>query len=79
MLEILLRILSAYTQACRVYLSSRVLDAASTEKEKDRQELKVALLAAQESAIVQILLEVCLPLECEKVAYYSFIQYLLVA
>ncbi|CAG5122619.1 unnamed protein product [Candidula unifasciata] len=65
-LEIVLRILSAYTQACRVYLSSHVMDAAVTEKEKDRQELKIALLAAQESAVVQILLEVCLPLESEK-------------
>ncbi|BFZ18552.1 hypothetical protein BsWGS_21591 [Bradybaena similaris] len=65
-LEIVLRILSAYTQACRVYLNSHVMDAAITEKEKDRQELKTALLAAQESAIVQILLEVCLPLDSEK-------------
>uniref|UniRef100_A0A0B7A8V5 Integrator complex subunit 2 n=1 Tax=Arion vulgaris TaxID=1028688 RepID=A0A0B7A8V5_9EUPU len=65
-LEIVLRILSAYTQACRVYLNSHVMDAGITEKEKDRQELKMALLAAQESAIVQILLEVCLPLESEK-------------
>lgn len=65
-LEILLRILSAYTQACRVFLNSHVVDVAATDKEKDRLELKVALLAAQESAIVQILLEVCLPLESEK-------------
>nr|KAI8738299.1 integrator complex subunit 2 [Biomphalaria glabrata] len=65
-LEILLRILSAYTQASRVYLNTHVLDAVETDKEKDRLELKVALLAAQESAIVQILLEVCLPLENEK-------------
>ncbi|KAH9503168.1 Integrator complex subunit 2 [Bulinus truncatus] len=65
-LEILLRILSAYTQASRSYLNAHVLDAVETEKEKDRLELKVALLAAQESAIVQILLEVCLPLESEK-------------
>ncbi|CAL1529921.1 unnamed protein product [Lymnaea stagnalis] len=68
-LEILLRILSAYTQACRVFLNSHVVDVAATDKEKDRLELKVALLAAQESAIVQILLEVCLPLENEKVRH----------
>ncbi|GFO32796.1 integrator complex subunit 2 [Plakobranchus ocellatus] len=65
-LEIVLRVLSAYTQACRVYLNSHIMDAGSLEKEKDQQELKVALLAAQESAVVQILLEVCLPLETEK-------------
>ncbi|XP_005110013.1 integrator complex subunit 2 [Aplysia californica] len=64
-LEIVLRILAAYMQACRVYLNSHMLDAAVTDKEKDRQELKIALLAAQDSAIVQILLEVCLPLGSE--------------
>ena len=67
LLEIVLRILSAYMQACRVYLNSHMLDAAATEKEKDRQELKTALLAAQDSALVQILLEVCLPLKSEMV------------
>ncbi|RUS82280.1 hypothetical protein EGW08_009958 [Elysia chlorotica] len=66
LLEIVLRVLSAYTQACRVYLNSHIQDAGSLEKEKDQHELKVALLAAQESAIVQILLEVCLPLDAEK-------------
>lgn len=66
LLEIVLRILAAYMQACRVYLNSHLLNVKSTEKEKGRQELKTALLAAQDSAIVQILLEVCLPSETEK-------------
>ena len=68
LLEIILRILAAYMQACRVYLNSHLLNAAGKEKEKDRQELKTALLAAQDSAIVQILLEICSPSETEKVS-----------
>ncbi|GFR61653.1 integrator complex subunit 2 [Elysia marginata] len=71
LLEIVLRVLSAYTQACRVYLNSHIQDAGSLEKEKDQQELKMALLSAQESAIVQILLEVCLPLDTEKMQPHS--------
>lgn len=70
MLEIVLRILSAYTLACRVYMenhiqSNPVLDG-NTQTDQNRQELKGALLAAQESAIIQILLEYCLETEEEK-------------
>ncbi|WAR02639.1 INT2-like protein, partial [Mya arenaria] len=69
-LEVVLRILSAYTLACRVYMESHiastpVLDGAG-QVDQDRHELKGALLSAQESAITQILLECCLPNEQEK-------------
>ena len=62
-LEIILRVLAAYTQACRVYMenhiqSNPVLDG-NNQVEQDRQELKNCLLAAQESAMIQILLEYC--------------------
>ena len=40
--------------------------------EKDRMELKNALVAAQESACLQILLEVCLSLPEEKVCGFWF-------
>ncbi|XP_076453054.1 integrator complex subunit 2-like [Babylonia areolata] len=76
-LAIVLRVLSAYIQASRVYLHQQVttntaIMAAATSSdnaakvEKDRMELKNALVAAQESACLQLLLEVCLPLPEEK-------------
>ena len=34
--------------------------------EQEREELKVALISAQESAALQILLEVCIPTDVEK-------------
>ena len=34
--------------------------------EQEREELKIALIATQESAAAQILLEVCLPTEFER-------------
>ncbi|XP_067686242.1 integrator complex subunit 2-like isoform X2 [Haliotis asinina] len=63
-LEIVLRILSAYTQACQVYLTNHIqthpiLDN-NLHAEHERQDLKIALSAAQESAIIQVLLECCL-------------------
>lgn len=72
LLEIVLRILSAYTLACRVYMenhiqSNPVLDG-NNQTDKDRQELKEALLAAQESAVIQILLEYCMETEDDKKA-----------
>lgn len=71
MLEIILRILAAYMQACKVYLQNHmqtnpVLDNAS-QNEQERRDLKNALIAAQDSAVVQILLECCLPKDTEKV------------
>lgn len=70
LLEIVLRILSAYTLACRVYMenhiqSNPVLDG-NNQTDQDRQELKGALLAAQESAVIQILLEYCIGNDDEK-------------
>ncbi|CAI9724064.1 integrator complex subunit 2-like [Octopus vulgaris] len=84
-LEIVLRVLEAYIQACRVFLSSHIashplfenpgfnnaqdqdkkdkeklLDKTSVSLEQERKELKNALTSAQESAVVQILLECCL-------------------
>lgn len=69
-LEIVIRILAAYTLACRVYMEDHihcnpVLDG-TAQTDQNRQELKGALLAAQESAIIQILLEYCLENEDEK-------------
>ncbi|KAH7958889.1 hypothetical protein HPB49_006131 [Dermacentor silvarum] len=49
------------------------LDKGCTEAEKDREELRVALVAAQESAAVQILLECCLPTDSEKSANDGFL------
>ncbi|KAK7483426.1 hypothetical protein BaRGS_00025366 [Batillaria attramentaria] len=75
-LAIVLRVLSAYLQASRVFLHQQVTASATTgpianagdaaKVEKDRTELKNALIAAQESACLQILLEVCLATPEEK-------------
>ena len=70
-LEILLRVLSAYMQACKVYLQNHmqanpILDQ-QAQMDTERRDLKNALIATQESAIIQILLECCLPREGEKV------------
>ena len=82
-MEILLRILSAYTLACRVYMENHIkcnpiLDG-NNQSDQDRQELKGALLGAQESAITQILLEYCMATDIEKlvrfpVTFYYTIQ-----
>ena len=58
-----------YLAASRTLLAQQIL-ANSQPKggigtEQEREELKSALLAAQESAVVQILLEICLPAEKE--------------
>lgn len=65
MLEVVLCILSAYMQASKVYLQNHtlvnpILDNAS-QNEQERRDLKNALIMAQDSAIVQILLECCQP------------------
>lgn len=69
-LDIVLRVLSAYLQASRVYLhnhmlSNPIMDNAA-QAERERQDLKSALIAAQESAIIQILLECCVPTDEEQ-------------
>ena len=80
-LEILLRVLAAYTAASKAWLQERahtqncvamatpepVTPSSSGHMTKaERDELCVALTAAQESAIVQLLLEICLPTEEDK-------------
>ncbi|XP_066936944.1 integrator complex subunit 2-like isoform X1 [Clytia hemisphaerica] len=73
---ILLRTLRGYLTASRGLLQHHILsnplNGASRKaekvlsKEKDRLELQSALVHAQESAALQILLEICLPSELEK-------------
>nr|XP_037279822.1 LOW QUALITY PROTEIN: integrator complex subunit 2-like [Rhipicephalus microplus] len=50
------------------------LDKGCSEAEKDREELRLALVAAQESAAVQILLECCLPTDAEKSGSDGFLM-----
>ena len=75
--DILLRVLSAYMDASRAFLShhlqshpipasNRTTTANANNAEVEREELKNALISAQESAIVQLLLEICLPTDTEK-------------
>ena len=78
-LDIVLKTLLAYMAASRAYLSSYLqrtpnISRRNTETttnplptDQEREELKGALVAAQESAAVQILLEICLPFANEKV------------
>lgn len=81
-LEINLRVLNGYLTASRALLSHHLLAnpvAAGSKPpleimaiEKEREELKSTLISTQESAALQILLEVCLPTELEnKTATYS--------
>ncbi|CAH1791964.1 unnamed protein product [Owenia fusiformis] len=71
-LEVALRVLSAFLQASRAQLNQHiqanpVLDHTQQQAVSlEREELKGALQSAQESAVVQILLEVCLPTTLEK-------------
>lgn len=74
--EILLRTLRGYMTSSRALLNHHILsnplfgDKYALDKvtamEKDREELKSALISSQESAVLQILLEVCLPTSAEK-------------
>ncbi|ELT98571.1 hypothetical protein CAPTEDRAFT_226349 [Capitella teleta] len=75
LMEVNLRILEGFLQASRSYLAAQMKMQSSSEKTEARaagnqankaassaqEELKTALIAAQESAAVQILLEACLP------------------
>lgn len=63
LVDIVLHILSSFIAASKTLLNHHLMEkpSKSSEEEKDREELKVALIAAQESASIQILLEVCLP------------------
>uniref|UniRef100_A0A8C3T4N0 Integrator complex subunit 2 n=1 Tax=Chelydra serpentina TaxID=8475 RepID=A0A8C3T4N0_CHESE len=77
-MDITLHMLNGYLLASKAYLSSHLKETAEQDirpsqnmmgpeaPEVTREELKNALLAAQDSAAVQILLEICLPTEEEK-------------
>ncbi|XP_021962074.1 integrator complex subunit 2 isoform X2 [Folsomia candida] len=72
-LDILLHILAASLAASRYFLwkhlqenPSMVAPGPNPQSDGEREELKVALVAVQESAAVQILLEACLPNEGDK-------------
>ncbi|XP_015906555.1 integrator complex subunit 2 isoform X2 [Parasteatoda tepidariorum] len=73
-MEIVLHMLQAFLAASRTHLYHHTLEQPMLEKtgllenEKDRDDLRTALVAAQESAAVQILLECCLPTEADKKA-----------
>ena len=81
MLEILLRVLAAYTAASKAWLQEHahtqycvamatpeptMLSSSGHVTKLEREELCIALTAAQEGAIVQLLLEICLPTEEDK-------------
>lgn len=79
LMDITLRMLNGYLLASKAYLSAHLKETADQDirpsqnnlmgmeaTEVTREELKNALLAAQDSAAVQILLEICLPMEEEK-------------
>lgn len=71
-MEIILHMLQAFLAASRTHLLHHTLEnpmlekAGLLESEKDREDLRMALVAAQESAAVQILLECCLPTQDDK-------------
>ncbi|XP_071945249.1 integrator complex subunit 2-like [Antedon mediterranea] len=79
-LEVVIQMLTAFLAASRAFLSTHLLANSSTSSSKkqdlfnitpmctdqEKEELKIALLAAQESTAVQILLEICLPFEGEQ-------------
>ncbi|CAB4005916.1 Integrator complex subunit 2 [Paramuricea clavata] len=73
---VITRVLMGYLAASRAMLNQHILansnpvrntsSTSCTNTEQEREELKSALLAAQDSAVVQILLEVCLQTPEEK-------------
>lgn len=79
-MEVVLNILRAYLAASRAFLASHLQanpavgiksDPGNTRalpSDPEREELKGALIAAQEAAATQILLEICLPFEKEEVS-----------
>uniref|UniRef100_A0A8D1N4F6 Integrator complex subunit 2 n=1 Tax=Sus scrofa TaxID=9823 RepID=A0A8D1N4F6_PIG len=82
LMDITLHMLNGYLLASKAYLSAHLKETAEQDRpsqnntiglvgqtdgpEVTREELKNALLAAQDSAAVQILLEICLPTEEER-------------
>jgi integrator complex subunit 2 len=72
-LAIVLRVLQASLAASRSHLARQLQDRAvggnpmPQHEMKEREDLRLALVAAQESAAVQILLETCLETQQDKV------------
>ena len=72
--DIVLRILTAYLAASRALLSQHLQanpppkSSITAGVEQEREDLRSALVAAQESAAVQILLEICVPSKEEQVS-----------
>ncbi|ESO06329.1 hypothetical protein HELRODRAFT_160493 [Helobdella robusta] len=71
LMEVLLLILNCFLHMSKTFLSNHifgtpVLDSNKVTGASDREELRVALVAAQESAALQILLESCLPLSVDQ-------------
>ncbi|NXC69768.1 INT2 protein, partial [Anhinga anhinga] len=79
LMDVTLHMLNGYLLASKAYLNAHLKETAEQDirpsqnnamgpeaPEVTREELKNALLAAQDSAAVQILLEICLPTEEEK-------------
>uniref|UniRef100_A0A671RRA0 Integrator complex subunit 2-like n=1 Tax=Sinocyclocheilus anshuiensis TaxID=1608454 RepID=A0A671RRA0_9TELE len=83
LMDITLHMLNGYLLASKAYLNAHLKETAEFERsnlglsgqpdtpEVTREELKNALLAAQDSAAVQILLEVCLPSPQEELSVQS--------
>lgn len=74
LLAIVLRVLQASLAASRSQLSRHILDkplvpgkTGQLSSESEREELKSALIATQESIAVQVLLEACLPTSDDEV------------
>ncbi|XP_038059414.1 integrator complex subunit 2-like [Patiria miniata] len=79
-LDIVMQMLTAYLAASRAFLTTHLQSSPSIIRrpeqgltpqptEPEREELKSALIAAQESTAVQLLLEICLPFENEEVSF----------
>ena len=78
-----MQMLTAYLAASRAFLTSHLQSSPSIIRrpeqgltplptKPEREELKNALISAQESTAVQLLLEICLPFENEKVQRWEF-------
>lgn len=79
-LAIILRVLQTSLAASRCQLARHMLDTPLTERtgqltcESEREELRLALISAQESLAVQILLESCMETEEDRVRFYSAVH-----
>jgi integrator complex subunit 2 len=85
-MQIVLYMLKAWLGASRTHLSRHLLDKplmgpipnqtpgnlAGITSDIDREELKTALIATQESAVVQIVLEICIETEEDQVTIRNY-------